>query len=203
MLPTHVLAGMALALPLWAVSPEYASVGFVAGFLGGLFPDLDMYVGHRRTLHYPVYYSVLAVVAVLVGLVVPSTATVALALFLSGAAIHSVSDVLGAGLELRPWEGTSERAVYSHYHGTWVRPRRVVRYDGAPEDLFLSGLFAVPLFLVLDGWLRWLVVGAVGVALAYSILRRPLAVLAPRLARLLPDPVQAYIPNRYRERNDS
>lgn len=199
MLPTHVLAGMGLALPLWAVSPGFAPVGFVAGFLGGLLPDLDMYFGHRRTLHYPVYYSVLAVAAVLVALAVPSTVTVALAFLLAGAALHSVSDVFGAGLELRPWEGNSDRAVYSHYHSTWVRPRRLVRYDGAPEDLLLSGLFAVPLYLVVDGWLRWLVVGTIGVALGYSLLRRPLAVLAPRVARLLPDTVQAYVPDRYRE----
>lgn len=201
MLPTHVLAGMALALPLWAVSPEYAPVGFAAGFLGGLLPDVDLYVGHRRTLHYPVYYSVLAAAAILVALAMPSTATVALALFLAGAALHSVSDVLGAGLELRPWEGNSDRAVYDHYHGTWIRPRRLVRYDGAPGDLLLSGLLAVPLYLVLDGWLRWLVVGTVGVALSYTLLRRPLAVLAPRVARLLPEPVQAYVPDRYREDN--
>jgi len=199
MLPTHVLAGMALALPLWAVSPEFAPVGFIAGFLGGLLPDLDLYFGHRRTLHYPVYYSGLAAVAVLVALAVPSTATVALALLLAGAALHSVSDVLGAGLEVRPWEGNSDRAVYSHYHETWVRPHRLARYDGAPEDLLLSALFAVPLYLVLDGWLQWLVVGTAGVALAYTLLRRPLAVLAPRVARLLPDPVQAYVLDRYRE----
>ena len=199
MLPTHVLAGMALALPLWAVNPELAPIGFIAGFLGGLLPDLDLYFGHRRTLHYPVYYSGLAAVAVPVALALPSTATVALAFVLLGAALHSVSDVLGAGLELRPWEGNSDRAVYSHYHGAWIRPRRLVRYDGAPEDLLLSGALVVPLVLVLGGWLQWLVVGTAGVALAYALLRRPLAVLAPRVARLLPDPVQAHVPERYRE----
>ncbi len=102
------------------MAPEFATVGLVAGFLGGLVPDLDMYVGHRKTLHYPVYYSVLATGGVLVGLAVPSVLTVAVALFLLGAAVHCVADIFGGGLELRPWEGTSDRAVYDHVRGRWI-----------------------------------------------------------------------------------
>ena len=86
MLPTHVLAGMLLAVPLVRAAPELALVGFAAGFLGGLLPDLDMYTGHRRTLHSPVYYSVLAVPALLAAVAAPSTLTVGVALFLLGAA---------------------------------------------------------------------------------------------------------------------
>lgn len=199
MLPTHVLAGMALALPLWAVNPELAPVGFLAGFFGGLFPDLDLYAGHRKTLHYPVYYVVAAAVAVPLAAAAPSAVTVALAFFLLGAACHTAADVLGAGLELRPWEGNSDRAVYSHYHGAWIRPRRLVRYDGAVEDLALSVALAVPLLVVLDGRLQLLVAGTLAVALGYTLLRRPLAALAPWVVRLLPDPVRPYVPDRYRE----
>jgi len=106
MLPTHVLGGMLLAAPLVRVAPELAPIGFVAGFLGGLFPDLDMYVGHRKTLHFPVYYSAFAALALFAALAVPSAATVGAALFLLGAAVHSVADMYGGGLELRPWGGT-------------------------------------------------------------------------------------------------
>jgi len=120
MLPTHVLGGMLLAAPLVRVAPELAPIGFVAGFLGGLFPDLDMYVGHRKTLHFPVYYSAFAALALFAALAVPSAATVGAALFLLGAAVHSVADMYGGGLELRPWEGNSDRAVYDHYRGTWI-----------------------------------------------------------------------------------
>jgi len=146
MLPTHVLGGMLLAAPLVRVAPELAPIGFVAGFLGGLFPDLDMYVGHRKTLHFPVYYSAFAALALFAALAVPSAATVGAALFLLGAAVHSVADMYGGGLELRPWEGNSDRAVYDHYRGTWIAPRQLVRYDGAVEDLALSiGLSLPPL----------------------------------------------------------
>ncbi|MWV39006.1 metal-dependent hydrolase [Natrialba sp. INN-245] len=198
MLPTHVLGGMVLALPLLVVAPEFATVGLVAGFLGGLVPDLDMYVGHRKTLHYPVYYSVLATGGVLVGLAVPSVLTVAVALFLLGAAVHCVADVFGGGLELRPWEGTSDRAVYDHVRGRWIAPRRTIRYDGSGEDLLLTGVLAVPLLATLEGSLRLVVLGTVLVAAVYTLSRRHLAALAPVVVQVLPSTVRPYVPKRYR-----
>jgi hypothetical protein len=165
MLPTHVLAGMLLAAPLVRVAPELAPVGFAAGFLGGLLPDLDMYTGHRKTLHYPVYYSVLSVPALLAAVLAPSALTVGVALFILGAAFHSVADMYGGGLELRPWEGTSDRAVYDHHRETWIAPRRGVRYDGAVEDLALSVGLAAPLLLLVVGPLRQVVIGTLVVAL--------------------------------------
>jgi len=199
MLPTHALAGMLLAAPLVVVAPELASVGFVAGFLGGVIPDLDMYVGHRRTLHYPVYYSAVAVPALFVALAVPSVATVGVAFVLLGAALHSVADAYGGGLELRPWEGNSDRAVYDHYHERWVAPRRGVRYDGAVEDLAIAVGLSIPLFaLVGDGRLRLVVAGTLIVAVAYTVLRRRLAEIAATLVSALPDAVDPYLPKRYR-----
>jgi len=197
MLPTHVLAGMLLAAPLARVAPELATVGFVAGFLGGLFPDLDMYTGHRKALHYPVYYSALAVIALVVALAAPSAVTVAAALFLLGAALHSVSDVYGGGLELRPWEGNSDRAVYDHYRKRWIAPRAGVRYDGAPEDLALAVALALPLIALLDGPLRLVVFGTLLVAAVYTTLRRHLAELAALVIPLVPSAVTPYLPERY------
>lgn len=199
MLPTHALAGMLLAVPLVVVAPELASAGFVAGFLGGIVPDLDMYVGHRRTLHYPVYYSAFAVPALFLALAFPSVATVGAAFALLGAALHSVTDAYGGGLELRPWEGNSDRAVYDHYHGRWVAPRRGVRYDGAVEDLAIAVGLSVPLFaLVGDGRLLLVVAGTLIVAVAYTALRRRLAEIAATLVSALPDAVDPYLPQRYR-----
>ncbi|MXV63447.1 metal-dependent hydrolase [Natronorubrum sp. JWXQ-INN-674] len=197
MLPSHVFSGMILALPLVVVAPEFATVGLVAGFLGGLFPDLDLYAGHRKTLHYPVYYSVLAAGAVLVALLVPSPTTIAVTFFLLGAAVHCVADIFGGGLELRPWEGTSERAVYDHFHGRWIPPRRVIRYDGALEDLLLSTVLAVPLFVLVDGPLRFVVIGTLLVGCTYTVLRRRLATVATVLVRFLPAAVVPYLPSRY------
>jgi len=179
------------------VAPELATVGFVAGFLGGLFPDLDLYVGHRKTLHYPVYYSGLGVVLTVAALVAPSVFTVGAALFVLGAALHSVSDMYGGGLELRPWEGNSDRAVYDHHRGRWIAPRSGVRYDGAAEDLMLSVGLSLPLLYLVDGPLQLIVGGTVLVAVVYTVLRRHLAELAALAISLVPAVLTPYLPDRY------
>ncbi len=202
MLPTHVIAGMLLAAPLVWIAPEFATVGFAAGALGGLFPDLDMYTGHRKTLHYPVYYSVLAVVALLVAVVAPSTVTVGAALFLLGAALHSFSDVYGGGLELRPWEGTSDRAVYDHYRRRWIAPRGRIPYDGSYQDLALATGLSLPLLYLVDGTLRQVVIASLLVAIVYTVLRRYLAELTARIIPLLPPALTPHLPERYNESDD-
>ena len=204
MLPTHAIAGMVLALPVAYARPEFAAVALVAGFVGGVVPDLDLYAGHRKTLHYPVYYQPLAAAALLVAAWRPTTVTVGVAFVLVGAAVHSVADVLGGGLELRPWEATSDRAVYDHHRKRWIAPRRWVPYDGSPGDLLLSVALAVPLLATLDATLRGVVLATLAVAVVYTAVRRVL----PRLAVLLvdglepvvPASVLAYVPARYRER---
>ncbi|MHB9287022.1 metal-dependent hydrolase [Halobacteriales archaeon Cl-PHB] len=198
MLPTHALVGMLLALPVAAVAPEFASVALLGGLLGGGFPDLDMYVGHRKTLHFPVYYSVAAATVAPLALLAPTVWTVGLGTVLVGAAVHCVTDVFGGGLELRPWEGTSDRAVYDHHRERWIAPRRWVDYDGSPQDLLLSVSVGLPLFLVVDGPFQWLVAVLLGVAAAYTTLRRRLADLAPTVAGMVPDPMRSYVPARYR-----
>nr|WP_324254831.1 metal-dependent hydrolase [Halapricum desulfuricans] len=201
MLPTHALAGMLLALPVLSVAPEFAGVALLAGVLGGSFPDFDMYVGHRKSLHYPVYYSALAVPSLFVAGLAPSVATVSAAVFLMGAAVHSVADVLGGGLELRPWEGSSERAVYDHYRKRWITPRRWISYDGSPGDLLLSYALAVPLLVALEGSFRWTVIAALTVASVYTAVRRYLPTLAITVLTVvgpwLPEPVRSSIPPRY------
>lgn len=203
MLPTHALGGMLLALPVALAVPELGGVALLAGFLGGVAPDLDLYVGHRKTLHYPTYYSVFAGVALVAALLAPSTFTVAVAFFFLGAALHSVTDVFGGGLELRPWEGTSQRAVYDHHRGRWLAPRRWVAYDGSPADFLLSVTLAVPLLAVVDGPLQFTVAGAVAVAGVYAAVRRYLPTLAEFvveeiLVYTLPDSALARVPERYR-----
>lgn len=204
MLPTHALGGMALAMSAAFVTPEFAGVALVAGLLGGIFPDLDMYVGHRRSLHYPVYYSGLALPSLLIAGLLPSVPTVFTAVFLVGAAVHSVTDIFGGGLELRPWEATSDRAVYDHHRGRWIAPRRWIRYDGSPGDLLLSITLAVPLLVALDGLLLQVVIVTLAVAVVYAAVRRLLPTLADTLVHEvltphLPDHLLGYVPTRYRE----
>ncbi|MFB6122274.1 MAG: metal-dependent hydrolase [Haloferacaceae archaeon] len=203
MLPTHALAGMVLAVAVAAGRPELADAAFLAGLVGGVFPDLDMYAGHRRTLHYPVYFSVLGVAAGAVAALAPTVETVGLAVFLLAAAVHCLADVVGGGLELRPWEATSDRAVYDHYRGRWLAPRRWIGYDGSPTDFAVAAVLAAPLLVTLDGAFRWVVVAGLVVAGVYTAVRRILPALAvvvvdDVLAPALSDRTLSRVPERYR-----
>jgi len=202
MLPTHALVGLAIALPVSFAFPESASLFLFSGLFGGVFPDFDLYVGHRKTLHFPVYYSVLCLVVMPVAVFVQTPWVTGVTIALAAAAVHSVMDIFGGGLELRPWEAKSERAVYDHFHDHWIAPRRWIRYDGAPEDLLLSVSVAGPLIFMLDGQFRWIVVGALAVSVSYVVFRRLLATIAETLVegvleKTLPDSLLAYLPARY------
>ncbi|MDL5362022.1 metal-dependent hydrolase [Halalkalicoccus sp. NIPERK01] len=199
MATTHALVGMALALPAAYAVPELAPVVLVAGLVGGLFPDLDLYVGHRKTLHYPVYYPIAAGLALVWALLSPGTLTVALATFLLGAAVHSVMDAFGGGLEMRPWLETADRAVYDHYRGRWIAPKRGVRYDGAPEDLLLAVSAALPMVVLLDGPLSELVVVLVAVSAGYALVRKQLVRITMWIVSRLPTRIRTRLPSRYHE----
>lgn len=203
MLPTHALIGMALAFPVAFSAPELAPVAFLAGLLGGVFPDLDLYAGHRRTLHYPTLYPIAVVPAALSAVVLPTTVTVGLAVGLAAAAAHCRMDIYGSGLELRPWERNSERAVYNHIGGAWIKPRRLVAYDGSPGDLAIATAVGIPLFLFVEGGFSVVVLGAVAIGAAYTLLRRHLAELAPVVFSKVPDPLARYVPERYRTESAS
>lgn len=200
MATTHALAGIALVSAAALVAPEHVPLTAVAAAgVGGIVPDLDLYGAHRRTLHFPVYYSIAAAAALVVALLVPTTLTVVLAAGLGAAALHSVMDALGGGLELRPWEGTSERAVYNHWRGQWIRPRRWVRYDGAPEDLLLAGALATPTVALSSGTVRTGVVALLAVSTLYAVVRKPLVVVAEHVVGVLPAPVVERMPDRFTE----
>jgi hypothetical protein len=196
MATTHAFAGVALALGVAVFVPEAGGIPVAAAALGGLFPDLDLTGDHRRTLHFPVYYSLATLFAVVLAVAVPTTATLAAALFLAAAALHSVMDIAGGGLEPRPWLAQSDRAVYDHARGRWITPRRWVRYDGAPEDLLLCIALAVPALVALDGAGRLVVVAALVVSTVYTLLRKPLVALADRLVPKVPQRVFDRLPDR-------
>ena len=199
MATTHALAGVALAVVVSLFAPEAGTVPLVAAALGGTFPDFDLYAGHRRTLHFPVYYSALAAPAALVAAAAPSTATLSVALFLAAAALHSVSDMFGGGLELKPWLGTSDRAVYDHYHGRWLAPKRWIRYDGAPEDFLVGFALGVPAYVILDGPMALAVGAAVAVSGVYALFRKPMVAVTELLVSALPPSVHSRLPERFVE----
>ncbi|WP_232686444.1 metal-dependent hydrolase [Halobacterium zhouii] len=197
MATTHALMGLALSAVVTLVAPEYTPVAAASGLAGGAFPDLDLYTGHRRTLHFPVYFTIAAVAAAGVAVLAPGAWTVGAAVFLTAAGLHSASDALGGGLELKPWRATSEQAVYSHFHGRWIRPRRWVRYDGAPEDLALATAVGVPASLAYGPRIQGIVAGALVVSAGYVLVRKRLPTLAAWLLGTLPDDVRRRIPERF------
>jgi len=203
MATTHALAGVLVGVAALPLAPGAGTSLLLAGFVGGLAPDLDLYFAHRRTLHFPVYLPVAAGGAAGLALAATTTATLALAVFLAAAALHAVTDLFGGGLELRPWEATSERAVYSHFHGRWLAPRRLVPYDGAPSDLALASVLALPGLLAVEGGgsagepLAALVTAALVVSVAYTLVRKRLPTLAESVAALVPERARPYVPDRY------
>jgi hypothetical protein len=182
MATTHAAVGLLLALPLAVVAPDLAAAGALAAIAGGIFPDLDLFAGiHRKTLHFPDYYWLGAVPALIVAAFVPTRATVAVAYFLLSAAVHSVSDAFGAGTEPRPWERTSAEAVYLHSRSRWLRPRYWVRYDGAPEDYLLTILFLSPGLAVFGPTVRRVALTLMVAGGAYTLVRKRLPDLEERL----------------------
>jgi hypothetical protein len=178
---THAAMGAALATPLWAIAPSVAPVATVAAFLGGLAPDADAVVGaHRRTLHHPELYPLLSAAAVLAAVVAPGPVTAATAAFLCSAALHSLADVFGGGLALRPWVADDDRGIYLHTRGRWVAPLRWIRYDGAPEDLVLAAALTLPLALA-AGPIRWLALAGLAVSVPYVVFRKHLVERHPDL----------------------
>lgn len=202
MATTHVFAALLVAAAVATVAPGFAGVVAAAAIVGGFFPDLDLVSGHRKTLHFPVYYSALAVPAVAAAVVVPTAVTVGVATFLLGAALHSVSDHLGGGLEPRPWRATSRRAVYSHYHGRWLQPRRWVRYDGAPEDLALAAVLALPALFVFDGAVETIVVALLFVSIGYATVRKSIVAAGEWLLERAPPSVASLVAGELRPVED-
>ncbi|ESP87887.1 hypothetical protein [Candidatus Halobonum tyrrellensis] len=172
---THIVVGACLALPVLALAPSLAVPAALAGMAGGLAPDVDLFVGHhRRTLHFPVVGWALALPACAAALLAPTPWTAGAATFALAFAVHAGSDALGAGNEVRPWERSSAEAVYDHLHGTWWRPRYLVRYDGAPEDLFVTAVGALPGVLLVGGVVRTLCLVCVALGTVYVLVRRNL-----------------------------
>lgn len=197
MATTHALWGLAVGAVAAVVAPGHAPVVLTAGFLGGAFPDLDLYAGHRKSLHFPVYYPLVGLVVTGLAVLTAHPFVVAAAVFLVAAAVHSTMDILGGGLELRPWEATSNRAVFDHWRGVWVAPRRWVPYDGAPEDLVLAVAVAVPLLFALDGLWPSVVTAVLALSTGYALLRKPMVWAAERLVGWLPLRVLRYVPERF------
>ncbi len=180
MATTHAAMGVLLATPLLWVAPEYAVPAALGALAGGVFPDLDLGVlEHRKTLHYPEHYWPLAAAAFGAAVAATAPLTVAAAFFFLSAAVHSVTDALGGGLGERPWIEDDHRGVYSHCRDRWVRPRRWIRYDGAPEDLAAAVVLSAPGLALYGGLVRRLTLAMLAVSVVYTLVRKRLPDLDP------------------------
>ena len=172
MTTTHVFAGLALCAPLAMSYPEFATPLAAGAIVGGLAPDADVVATHRRTFHFPILGGLLAVPAVLLAIVVPSTVTVAIAAAAVAAWLHAASDAYGGGSGFDPWENPIDRAVYDHVRGRWIEPRGLIRYDGAPEDAALAVVLGVVALVGFDRWVDAVVVAGIVLSIGYALIRR-------------------------------
>ncbi|WP_306060172.1 metal-dependent hydrolase [Natronococcus wangiae] len=179
MATTHAFAALTVVAPVAYAAPELAAPLAVGAIVGGIAPDFDLVLEHRRSFHFPVVGGPIAGLAVALAALAPSSVTVSLAAAAVAAWLHAASDALGDGPEMDPWTDPGDRAVYDHVRGRWLRPRRWIRYDGAPEDGVVAVALAVPPLLLFEGWIAGLVVGGVVVSLVYVLLRRRLVAWTP------------------------
>lgn len=202
---THMLVGMLVGglIGLFFV-PELLPIIVFVGLVGGAVPDFDMYYGHRKTLHFPVYYFLVSVLSVFVTQILFGMGSswwsggVLFTVFITSAWMHCVMDVFGGGLELHPWRGESSRAVFSHYHDEWVAPKTGVGYDGSWRDMGLVSVLSAGILLMSSNSLvTYTVIVLFSISFVYTVLRRRLPTIALWIVSLLPERVREVLPNRY------
>ena len=195
---THGFMSLALATLVLPVVSEYVAppLVFAAAVVGGVLPDLDVLARHRRTLHSPVLLPVLACCSLALFFLLGGPALLLVGIFVGAAGLHALVDVLGGSAERAPWDPVTEFGVYNHVLRRWHRPRRLVRYSGAPEDFLLGAGFAFA--ATLSPWttpaVDLVVVGLLGVAGVYTLARRRLAAIATRLNARVPSWARGLLP---------
>jgi len=199
MATTHAFLGLAAATAALPVLGRFApgSAVLAAAFVGGLLPDLDLVTNHRKTFHFPFLLPLATLFFLVVYGVAGHEYLFLLAVLVGSAGFHAATDILGGGVGYEPWKNDSQHAVYNHLLGRWHRPRRLVRYAGAPEDLLLAAAAALPTVLsptsppVVDRAL-FAVLACSGV---YVATRRRLPVVAEALRARLPTSSLAMVPD--------
>lgn len=194
---THLLLSVAVAAVVSPLVGEHVAFPLLLGtvVVGGVAPDFDLLARHRRTLHYPVGYPLLAFGCLATFWSTGAPTALLGTLLFAAAALHVFGDLLGGSAETAPWDPVTEFGVYNHLLGRWHRPRRLVHYSGSPGDLLLAWAFAaVVLAASGDPVLDAAVVGLAGLAGVYTLARRRLHSLAVGLERLLPARIRRLVP---------
>jgi hypothetical protein len=171
MIFTHILVGILVSIAVADFSTLPIEYAVAVGGTGGLFPDIDMLFIHRKTLHYPVVFSILAPATATIYVLTTNGIAFYTMIFATAAAAHSLMDTLGGGKEMRPWRETDQRAVYNHVQQEWVEPLRVF-YDGSIPDLSIAIVSGVAIWHLLPSEYTLMVALLILLSIIYTLVRR-------------------------------
>jgi len=126
---TFILAWFTGSTALLGLSGCFA----ILGALGGLIPDIDrveqlgpLRLTHRKTLHYPIGYGILALIFVYIGIYMNVKCIGCASLFL-GAWLHSFMDIFD------DFYRDPEHGVYEHISRKWIKPLRIIPFASLRE----------------------------------------------------------------------
>lgn len=174
MIFSHALLGGITGMIALLVAPGQLETAIWAGMIGGLVPDMDMLLDHRRSLHFPVFGTISMLLFLASVLLLPSEVILVCAAFVTGMVFHSLTDILGEGRVMRHWKDKDHRAAYDHLRKQWITPRRLIK-TGDPEDLFIAAVSAFIIVSVVQGLLSVVTTLLVIGALVFTIMFRPAA----------------------------
>ena len=171
MTPNHGTAGLLLSLTVTRWHPELAVIVAVSAFVGGILPDADLKLTHRKTLHYPAYYGIVTLVFLVLAVISNSVVVVVGLYFFGAAALHCYADYF-VGIEKPSDETDGDGVLYLHPRKKWVGPKEIIKYAGSPGDLLVGILLAVPPLLYYGDLPFWLTVLSVSGSLLYFVKRQ-------------------------------
>lgn len=174
MLPTHIVIGLILFLPISNIYQNYPSVILLASITGSIFPDFDMiYMNHRKTLHPIFIYFSLSIIFLLLSIVTDNLYIIFLSVMIPASFIHTLFDTFGTNRKKHPWKYDNKNVVYSYILGRWIKGRRYIEYDGCIKDLLLL-LFSSILFIYYNNMIKYTVVVyiCISIGLTYTLVRK-------------------------------
>lgn len=197
MLPTHILVSLCFSLLfiyINPVNPVYATELLIAAIIGGIIPDLDMFIGqHRKTLHnIPLYIglillSLIGVINTYITEILNEYIFIIGLIIGLGAIGHILSDILGSGLEKKPWEKTSNHCVYNHFTKSWIAPTHIFGHDGSIRDLSLLLILSTIIIFIqpsqLIPFIHIIIYISIFIGFSYTVIRKKLPQLEEKLVK--------------------
>lgn len=169
MLTTHILLGIIISL-LLTINPLY----FI---IGSFFPDIDIFLEHRKTSHRIFIYFILSIITGISYIVTLNNIIGIIFAFSISSFSHCLLDYFGSGDELKPWKksNSKSRSLYNHYTNSWIISKRYY-YDGDIKDFLMSSIFFI-LILIYINTLILLVFSTILylISIFYSIYRKKLS----------------------------